>query len=539
MQPGRAASIVLFLYCVALGVAAVHIANGSYAPWPDEMWGYNLSVNVYRNEAPNSILTACVNQRCFPYISGNYQGIFKGYLHLLFLLVTGGAAEFQRYISFVLFAALGLAMGWAIRPVARSWMAAIPMVIAASDLNYIAFMPSDQGPFLLQNLFTALGFGFLLRAALSGRTRDLVAALLFSSAIVGDKLTGLPVAVAIIAMCGLVTLRWRHMLTRDRLLVYLAALALPVLPYVVFIARGGLSSMLGMIGSTPDTLGERIARLAEFFGQIVGGSYSYLLSSVYRTGPFFGFAHCHLAVMALALIMVCACLVDVRSRQIVAARALLFLLAITAITAALFVCIPGLGRPWNYLVFNPLIYLAMALVIVWTVERVQSVAPRARYAFSVCLCAVLLINLAIAQTNVIRELAYQATHRGKDLTSMAIYPLMSELKARGIDRVVCLDYGPCWQIYILTAGRIAIDDFAFSSDFDREPLPRVLRRRNTALLLRTIRDVEDPSWSARLQAGTIWFENPNRQAQEQFPVFDRVPLPRIDDTQYTLVLPHS
>ena len=66
--------------------------------------------------------------------------------------------------------------------------------------------------------------------------------------------------------------------------------------------------------------------------------------------------------------------------------------------------------------------------------------------------ALLALNVAIAQANVLRMLVFQSTHRGSDIASMAIYPLIDALKARGVRTVVCMDYGPCQSIYILTAG---------------------------------------------------------------------------------------
>lgn len=73
-------------------------------------------------------------------------------------------------------------------------------------------------------------------------------------------------------------------------------------------------------------------------------------------------------------------------------------------------------------------------------------------------------------------LAFQASHRGKDISSLAIYPLIDALKARGVRTVICIDYGPCQSIYILTAGAIGMDGREFTADFDALPLAELLAR---------------------------------------------------------------
>lgn len=184
-----------------MAAAATAIAIASYAPWPDEMWGYTQGVALYRGETPDTMTTLRLFGHAFPMLTGEYQGAFKSYLHAAFLLATGGAASWQRWLNFGLFAAVALAMAWAIRPVARGWLAAVPALAAVCDPNYVAFVPSDMGPFLLQNLFTALAIGFMLRGAFGGETRHMIAALAFCGAIAGDKLTGIPVAAGIGAAC--------------------------------------------------------------------------------------------------------------------------------------------------------------------------------------------------------------------------------------------------------------------------------------------------------------------------------------------------
>lgn len=517
------APIIALGYFVAVGAASVHIAISSYAPWPDEMWGYHLSVGVYRGEPIRNVLTFPLFGLELPYVSGNYQGAYRTYLHLAFLALTGGAAEYQRYINLVLWLATGLAMAWAIKPVARGWLCAIPLLIAVSDPNYIVFMQTDMGPFLFQNLFTALSFGFLLRAVFGGGPREIALSLFFASAIVGDKLTGMPIAGGIGVACAIVAIRrYATMLAPRWIAVFAVALIVPVIPNIVFVARAGLSAVTS--AALPDTMAERIARTATELGHMLIGNYSYMLAAIYRADHDVGVAHYYFAVAALAVVMACAVALYRTERQAPQVRALALLIVIFAVGCVLFIQVPGLGRPWNYLVFNPLIYFGMSAIIAWAV-----VTATMRRVTLALLIVALPINFALAQCNVFRELAYQASHDGKELASMAVTPLIEKLRQIGARNVVCIDYGPCPSINLLTAGALPIDDYAFAPELDKAVIETSLRKPGSVLVLREISGITDPAWDARIQRGTKWF-----RGLKDFPSVDVRLLEKIGDTQYTL-----
>jgi hypothetical protein len=237
------------------------------------------------------------------------------------------------------------------------------------------------------------------------------------------------------------------------------------------------------------------------------------------------------AVAALVLIMIVACARDVRLRRSATAYAAALLILVVAVTAVVFVLVPGLGRPWNFLIFNPVIYLAIGAVVAWAADDALTLGSDALRRVALGALALLALNVAIAQANVLRMLAFQSTHRGSDIASMAIYPLIDALKARGVRTVVCMDYGPCQSIYILTAGGIAIDGREFSRDFDAEPFADLLNRPGAVMLFRRVFDVKDANWAKRISAGTTWFEERGR---DRLPPLDIVVLPRVDDTQYAI-----
>lgn len=515
-----------FAYFVAVAFAATYVAIRSYGSWPDEMWGYPQSVTLFQGgRLSESIVTFPFFGNNLPYLTGPYQGAFKSYLFWLFLILTDGNGEQHRYLNFVLFLAVGLSMAWAVRPIAGGWLSIIPLLIAISDPNNVSFMPSDMGPFLLQNLFSVLSFGFLLRAALTGNASNLICALFFASAIVGDKLTGIPIAAGLGVAALFILLRhWSAMFSLRFVVSSTLALIAPVTPFLVFFARGGLSETLGVIG-TPDTLAERIGRAADELASILSGSYSFVLLMVHRVAVQFGIPHYFFAVALLALVLGSMMILDRRARPIAACIALALGSVIFAIAFASFVLVPNLGRPWNYLVFNPILYLTMATIVIGALKAVSG-----RRVMVATIVLLLGVNFAAAQRNVVGEIFFQSKTPGRDLSSPATRPLVEILQRLGVKRVVCLDYGPCPAIYVLTAGRIAMVDWPFVDNFDNAPLSQMVGNVNTALLLRDITGITDAAWEARLQRGTHWF-------RERMPFGNAATLPlgAFDDTQFTLV----
>jgi hypothetical protein len=529
----KAVFAVSLIYFIAIGAASVGISIASYAPWPDEMWAYHMSVGVLYDEAPQSVLTFPLFGHYLPYVSGNYQGAYKLYLHLLFLAIGGEAvAEYYRYINLALLVAVGLSMVWALRPIAGRWLAAIPLLLAISDPQYVTFIQTDMGPFLIQNVFTALSFGFLLRVYLGAGPRQLVAALFFASAVVSDKLTGIPVAVGLGVACLVIALRRRDTLLAPRwLAAYSIALILPILTNVIYILRAGISAVTSAMTGR-EAFAERVWAAIEHFAYTLSGAYSYMLATIYRAPTTIGVPHDYFAVGPLALVMAAVCTLSASARRSPQARATLLLFGVFVVTLTAFLSVQGLTQAWHYLIFNPLVYMTMAAIVGWAACYGSLAGSRlVRRTVAIGLAA-LALNFAIAQYNVVSLLLFQASHRGTELASTAIYPLIDKLKALGVRTVVCLDYSPCASVLVLTAGAIKVVDFAYSADFEKEPLETTLQRPNTVLLLRQIYGIEDPAWADRIQKGTRWFLGAGHKS---LPPVQMLPLDRVDDTQYTIV----
>jgi hypothetical protein len=529
----RASIPLALLYLVTIGAVSICIAIRSYAPYSDEMWGYDLAIRVFRGEAPQNALTFPLFGHHFPYVTGGYQGAFKSYLYLLFLAIGGeGAAEYHRWMNLALSVAVGLAMVWAIRPVAPPWVAALPLLLAVSDPNYVMFSQSDHGPFLFQNLFTALSFGFLLRVALGAGPRHLAAALFFASAVVGDKLTGIPVAVGLGIACLCVSIARRGVLLKPAwMTVYLIVLIVPVLPNIIYLWRAGLYGVTSAMGDI-DPLAERIRRVRIELGYALSGSYSYMLSPSFRASMEVGISHYHFAVAALGVMMAACCTFIPEARRTGAATAAL-LLVISILTAlAAFLGVQGLGRPWHCLIFNPLISLTMTAILAWAAcYALRSRAVLVRRA-AIAAIALLPLNFALAQYNVFSLLSFEASHRGKELASMAIYPLVDKLKELGVKTAVCMDYSLCTSVFVFTAGAIEMVELVYSPDLDKQPLEALMRRPGTVLLLRDISGMQQRSWEEFVHRGTKSFLDSHSPLKR---LLRLTPLPRVDDTQYTIV----
>lgn len=523
MAGGRlVAALCLLCATVLLAIACV-VAARHIAPHHDELWNHPQALALARGESLHLDGDLTLFGRHFPWVSGPYQGAFKTWLLAPLLRLFGTSPLALRAIDGGLAVLFLLALYWAARAALTPLQSAPLLLLPLLDPELLLFVPSDQGPFLLQCTLLTVALGALLRAWLRNARRWLLLGVLAASATAGDKLTAAPVVlawgvVAVLALRGKL-LGW----LRSRWALWLLLVgALPAAPFAVYFACRGFGLLRTMTTATSRLSwhGKLLIDLQHMLYSGNGAEWNRMLVGV-GTAPWTSYGWRHLVGPALlGGLLVLLRRRDDRSR----ATALHTAMALASLL--LYAAFAGLTRPWHYLVLLPPLALATAhaLVLLGTVRGL-------RWLPTVSLVAASVVGGANAWT----QLSAQAEHRGALLSSPGLYGLSAELERRGIRAVSSISYSLWRPLYVLHGGRLIAEDLE-GADFGSPATAGYLRQRlataNCGVVYRRSTFAWDKDWVAWLNRGAEWFE---RTFADE-PGLDRVRIPDGRGTEFVLVV---
>lgn len=488
---GRGRAWLLAAWCVLLPLlgavwliraAAVQVENA--AVYHDELWTAPAAVALLRQERLVPAQEARVLGLRVPLVTGPYQGAIKSWLTAPVLAVFGASPAVLRGIDVVLAVAYLVSLWWALGAVLDRRRAAAVFLLPLLDPGFLCFVPTDQGPFLLQGVFVTVAIGAVLRARRSGRRGHVLLAMVMASAALADKLTGAPVVAALVVVASWTL--WPQPLRQlgDRQGLWRAALtALPLLPFAIYFARNGLGPMVQMTGldaAPAESYLQRLGAGAVEFVRLMGHPYMAQAMTEVRlpqTGPSW-FAWAGTLVWLVAL---------VRGRD-----RFLPVLLLAAFFA--FAAVPGLQRPWHFLALHPLFVLVVF-------------AHGSAMLGRVALPAVLVVAAQGAHTGWL-AMRHQQTHGGVNLTSTALHEVQAFLERRGARCVVGLSYSIVSPLYVLSMGELQPVDAAFGS-FSADATPALLQHLDepaTCLVYRrcVATDTTTGTYLAWLNAGSDW-----------------------------------
>jgi|GEM_PF-6496807 hypothetical protein len=319
------------------------------------------------------------------------------------------------------------------------------------------FVPSDMGPFLLQDTFLAVALGALLRLALQPRLRWLLLALAPASTALADKLTAVPVVAVVVVLSLASGLR---LLGRSakRWALTAAVLSLPMLPHTAYFARAGFAELHANVGSglaqrSPYT--QRLRhRFHEFTSFVAAGS---PIPQALTSEPLP--SHRPLLVPAGVLLAFVGGLagLGLPRRGRAASLAALTLLG----SFAAFAAVPGLERPWHYLVLHPPLVMAAFLGLACLAGLAQGRRGVVR-AIPVVLTLTVASAGAVGMARSLELLSFLATRWGAHMYSPGLYQLHRELASLAPQRLVCLNYSLCNPLYVLMKGRVQVVDLTWA-----------------------------------------------------------------------------
>ncbi|WP_347242810.1 hypothetical protein, partial [Thermogutta sp.] len=487
---GFFALLLLFLLGMVPAIRATGVLVKNYSFYHDEIWNAPQAVSLLRGECWRRAYSLPVGRLALPVVSGPYQGAIKTYLLVPWIACFGTSPLSLRSANVALFAFFLAAMYWALRPVSRQ-LAALSLLLPWALPATTTFVPTDHGPFLVAWILIAMGLGFLARFATAHTEGALVSAVACFSLLVTDKITNTPVAVVGITAVALLALRTKQtkLLLRP---ATLGALALPLLPWVIYFASNGFNELLANTAGPSLPVMQRAARFfPSLFAALTGRHEAVVLTGKWPQ-------HFSLLLFPfLVSIPLLMCLVTL-FRKVTASSLFWSLFTGALVGVFCFIAIPGLTRPWHYLPFYPiLLFLSF-----FAVSRVPW-KPLAALFFAA------IVGLGV-RDSVYHErvLSFLMSNPGTGYTSPALNQLLPKLRAHGVETVLCLNYSLCNPLFVLAGGKLQIIDATWWTE-DPESWQRIvslLSSRGRAAVWREILDAKqrNPQEIRWLNQKTIW-----------------------------------
>ena len=452
------ALLVTLATCAAATFAAsAAIQTTGYALWHDELWNHPAAVSLLRGKSWQPAWEVSILGLPLPLVSGPYQGSIKTFALVPFLAALGTSPGVLRGVHCAFGMLYLAALYWALRGVLSRRAAAWVFLLPLADPNLTMFVPSDMGPFLLQNTFLAVALGALLRLEQYPRRRWLLLALGGASMALADKLTSAPVVAVVVILAlarGVRTLGW----SAPRWGLAAAVACLPMLPHAAYFARAGFAELEANVGGglaqrSPYT--DRLRnRFREFNGFIAAGSHipqALTSEPVPRHRPL-------LVPLGLLLGVLGGLAASARPRE---GRATGVSALALPLSFAAFAAVPGLERPWHYLVLHPPLVISAFLGFACLAEL-----ARGRRGLAPALPAALTLLVAgagaVGMARSMELLSFVAARRGAHMYSPGLYHLHQELASLAPQRLVCLNYSLCNPLYVLTSGRVEVIDLTWA-----------------------------------------------------------------------------
>ncbi|MFH2001766.1 MAG: hypothetical protein ABIK28_18925 [Planctomycetota bacterium] len=479
----------------------------------DELWNYPASVAMLKGERLLPLQEIRIFKLPIPIVSGPYQGAVKSWISAPFIGLFGTSPAVLRGINLLLAFIYLSSLCWALSATVPRLAARSIFLLPLLDTNFLMYVPIDQGPFLLQSLFIAVAIGAFLRAVKYRERRWMVLVLLMMSATLSDKITSIPC----VAVFGILFFLWlwplpvRGISPIKTILLVLFSIS-PLLPNIIYFIRNGFDPLFQMTGigsiQTAPYLERLLYNCDYFFFQFFN---SPLLMSAFTEISIPSSAHSWFSIAGLVL-MGLAPVVTALAGQWQASgwRMQLFLPVLFVLSLCAFSAVPGLNRPWHFLLLQPIFVMAVFEKSACFVTALSSKLNTRlkRGLLSSAVTAVMALLLLQGCIDSWRMLKITAEKEGINANSMALYDVMEFLRQRGAKKAVCLSYSLSNPLYVLMNGELQTVDCAFHafSDLSSDMFIKYLEEPGTCLVSRhsMLGEISPPDYIEWLNIGSSW-----------------------------------
>ena len=484
-------TLVLSLSIIALSYAYV-VQTQHIAVYHDELWNYPAAVALMRGESWLAHQEFSFFGYPVPLVSGPYQGALKSWFLAPILGSCGTSPFVLRGVNCVLGFAYLLSLFWALKGIVYRPLALSVFALPIVDPNFLFFVPTDTGPFLLQIIFMSLAIGAFNRAYLYKDGSFLLLATAMASLTLADKLTSLPFVLVFFPLVAVWLWPYRgQLLTLPRLCLLFLVSLLPLLPHSLYFFQHGFHDLFMMTtvdaGSIPPFSLRLQNIISGFFEYFFEGS---ALIHSFLAPPSVPTVRSGLAMLGAILLLCCPLLFAVVRAQMAGRtqareswKCLLFSPCLFVGTLLAMPLFPGLFRPWHFFVLHPAFILSTVSLLAFVMEALNVKFQRWFLVLASGILAFLLVQSSLVSS---RFFSLAQEQQGVNLTSLALYDLADVLQSQGTKKIVCLSYSLCNPLYVLSGGQLQIVDASwgdFSND-NTENFEQWLQQPDTVLIYR-------------------------------------------------------
>lgn len=159
--------------------------------------------------------------------------------------------------------------------------------------------------------------------------------------------------------------------------------------------------------------------------------------------------------------------------------------------------VPGLNRPWHYLMLHPFLVVAaffgFSALTGWLGER-------GRIAKGAVIALAVAVALAAARegARTVELLSFLRRHRGAHMYSPGLYELHRYLQRLAPQRLICLKYSLCNPLSVLAGGRVERVDLTWTelSDATEQFVRYLLSLPGTVVVYRQVSGAAGPAQAA-------------------------------------------
>jgi len=469
------------LLCLLVLLYCVDVLNRSIGFSWDEIWDYVPSVGLIQGDSLAGTQEISVLGHTVPLVSGPYQGALKTWVSAPVINLFGTSTRFIRTLNVLYGMIYLLALYWALLPVVGKRWAWVVFMSPLLDTNFLLFAPMDYGPSLFQFIFISLALGALFRYLVKFELRYYRLVWFFTGCVLAQKLTAIPIAVAIILITMAFAIRflWKSedsirlsSLIKSYGIIPSLLFLIPMIPHLLYFYLSGFENLLTM---TAD--GVRDPYFAALLSNVINFSTMFDGTRWYQQITLEGLERCppvlFISGLVTMLVSVAVCFKygcrKKLSMPAIATTGLFFL------GFLLFPVFGGLNRPWHFFILTPLFacgfIISIAVLLTCVENRWKNLAVWFRGGIVVCLVS----GAGISATHGFGILQKIENKKGVCITSPAITDVYENLRAANITKIFGINYAIAYPVYVLSKGSIRADELAWT-DLTNEKIDEMLDR---------------------------------------------------------------
>jgi hypothetical protein len=448
-------------------LSAVSVLKDNIAIYHDAVWDFIPAVAMIRSESVARNYEVSVLHRQIPIVSSPYSGALKAWIlaPVIKLLPLSPA----RILALnVLFGFLYLlALYWALLPlVGKSW-ASIAFLVPFVDTNFLITAPVDAGIDLTQYAFIALALGTFFRFTSTYEMKHYSATCFLCGCLLAQKLTALPVAIGILVALILVSFKrfLENVRTgaagraiRSYILIPAALFIAPLVFQIYYFWHRGISDLKA---STADGVFRPYfaalrSNFAFFFTSFDGWDW-YRRLTLDARGEMVMTPY--LAIFGLSIIALSLAIYFLSRKGKRTGRDTVLSLFIGSVSFLIYPAFRGLYRPWHFYILEPVflfcIFLACRHLLDWS-------ATRLKYFVRIAVCVIAVFLISVSTWHSSYALKQYGNRKGVCIASPAFYDLYRSILRSHIRRVYAINYSIAFPIYVLSKGKVRVEDLAFA-----------------------------------------------------------------------------